>query len=1039
LCYITKMSSLVSSYLRDIAKTYGGGQSTEHSFRGDLQKLLEKLLPDVHITNEPQQITNCGAPDYVLARGKIPFGYIEAKSINKSLDNSTYEEQLRRYFRFTNNLIFTNYLNFRLFRDGKQVSEVSIADFKHNKINKKSDNFDDFINLIKIFADYEGQTITKAAVLAEHMANRAKALAGVVVKALANDTEDKIKMDKRDSELQNQFKTFRRVLMPEILPTEFADMYAQTIAYGMFAARLHDQTLEDFSRREAAYLIPGSNPFLRKFFQHIAGDELDERIQWIVDNLADIFRATDVAELMKNFGKPTHRTDPFIHFYETFLEKYDKKLRKSRGVYYTPEPVVSFIVRAVDEILKTEFKLSAGLADTAKITAEIDDSKRELHKVQILDPATGTGTFLAEVVKQIHERFTMQKGIWPDYVENDLIPRLNGFEILMASYAMAHLKLEMILKETGCGPGDSRLRIFLTNSLEEHDSGSGSQLAMWLSDESKEADEIKRDVPVMVVLGNPPYAVSSSNTGEWIRELIESYKTGLKEKKLNLDDDYIKFTCYGEHLIAKTGEGILAYISNNSFIDGITHRQMRHHLLNTFDRIYILDLHGNAKKKETSPDGSPDKNVFDIMQGVSINIFVKTGEKENGALGEVFHFDLFGERKSKYKFLWEHNLREVGFQKLEPMPSGFFFVPKDFSAQEEYEKGFAVNKLFRVFNSGVKTDRDSLFIDFDARKLSARIQKLLSRDFDETFKENFRIKDSGSYKLTQVIHGKTYNGDYIHPIQYRPFDYRSIYYTPDIISRPAEKVMKHMLAGENHALIISRQFGGHKHFICFTTKIMQEISSQPYAPYYVHPLYLYPDKEQTRLDGQTSRKPNLNVDIVKTIANQLDLQFTPEETDRRNTFAPVDLLDYIYAVLHSPAYREKYQEFLKIDFPRVPFPENKAQFRKLIKLGAELRTLHLMESAKLETLMTSYPEVGDNVVSAIAYEKGKVWINETQYFAKVSERAWGFYIGGYQPAQKYLKERKGRALSYDEISHYQKIIIALTETGKIMERIDKVL
>ncbi|MDD9869594.1 MAG: N-6 DNA methylase [Gammaproteobacteria bacterium] len=1033
------MSSLVSSYLQDIAKTYSGGQFTEHSFRGDLQKFLKKLLPDAHITNEPRQITNCGAPDYVLARGKIPFGYIEAKSINKSLDNSAYEEQLSRYFKFTNNLIFTNYLDFRLFRDGKQVSEVSIADFKHNKIKGKPDNFDDFINLIKIFADYEGQTITKAAVLAEHMANRAKALAGVVVKALASDTEDKNKANKRDSELQNQFKTFRRVLMPDMLPTEFADMYAQTIAYGMFAARLHDQTLEDFSRREAAYLIPGSNPFLRKFFQHIAGDDLDKRIQWIVNNLADIFRATDVAELMKNFGKPTHRTDPFIHFYETFLEKYDKKLRKSRGVYYTPEPVVSFIVQAVDEVLKTEFKLSAGLADTAKINVEIEDSQRELHKVQILDPATGTGTFLAEVVKKIHERFVTQKGIWPDYVENDLIPRLNGFEILMASYAMAHLKLEMILKDTGCGPGDSRLRIFLTNSLEEHDSGIGSQLAMWLSDESKEADEIKRDVPVMVVLGNPPYAVSSSNTGDWIRELIESYKIGLKEKKLNLDDDYIKFTCYGEYLIEKTGEGILAYISNNSFIDGITHRQMRRHLLKTFDKIYILDLHGNAKKKETSPDGSPDKNVFDIMQGVSINIFVKTGKKESGALGEVFHFDLFGERKSKYKFLWEHGLGEVKFQKLEPVPPGFFFVPKDFSAQEEYEKGFIVNKLFNVFNSGIKTDRDSLFIDFDAKKLSARIEKLFSGDFDETFKEEFQVKDSGSYKLTRKIQNRNYDANHINSIQYRPFDCRWIYYTPTMISRPAEKAMKHILAGENLGLMTSRSYPTNSVFDrVFITRHIADVHAASDQTYFF-PLYTYPDKKQIRLDGESTRKPNLSADIVKNIAGQLDLQFMPEETNRRNTFAPVDMLDYIYAVLHSPAYREKYREFLKIDFPRIPFPENKTQFRKLIKLGAELRALHLMESSKLETLATSYPETGDNIISNIKYEKGKIWINEKQYFEKIPQAAWDFYIGGYQPAQKYLKERKGRALIWDEINHYQKIIVALTETRKIMSRIDKVL
>ncbi|MCB0605739.1 MAG: N-6 DNA methylase, partial [Saprospiraceae bacterium] len=407
------------------------------------------------------------------------------------------------------------------------------------------------------------------------------------------------------------------------------DVYAQTIAYGMFAARLHDPTLPTFSRQEAAELIPKSNPFLRKLFAYIAGPDIDDRIKWIVDSLVDIFLACNVEEILKNYGKATKMDDPIIHFYETFLSEYDPKLRKARGVWYTPQPVVNFIVRAVDDILKTEFNLPQGLADTSKTKIKVDVQgkkvEQEVHRVQILDPATGTGTFLAEAVKHIHKKFEGQQGIWSNYVENHLLPRLNGFELLMASYAMAHLKLDLLLTETGYKPTtNQRFRVYLTNSLEEHHPDTGTLFANWLSTEANEANHIKRDTPVMCVIGNPPYSVSSSNKNEWIENLTADYKKNLNERNIQpLSDDYIKFLRLGQYYVEKTGEGILAFISNNSFIDGIIHRKMREELMKTFDKIYILDLHGNAKKKETAPDGSIDQNVFDIMQGVSINIFVK--------------------------------------------------------------------------------------------------------------------------------------------------------------------------------------------------------------------------------------------------------------------------------------------------------------------------------------------------------------------------------------------------------------------------------
>jgi predicted helicase len=380
---------------------------------------------------------------------------------------------------------------------------------------------------------------------------------------------------------------------------------------------------------------------LRKLFQDIAGYDLDDRLVWIVEELVSIFLATDVADIMKNFGKSTKQEDPVVHFYETFLAEYNPALRKARGVWYTPQPVVNFIVRAVDDILKTDFNLPQGLADTSKIkvktkhttkaTADLRsklkevEQEQEIHRVQILDPATGTGTFLAEVVRHIYQKFNRQQGIWSSYVNQHLIPRLNGFELLMDSYAMAHLKMDMLLTETGYkATSDQRFRIFLTNSLEEAHPDTGTLFSSWLSDEADQANAVKRDTPVMVIMGNPPYSVSSTNKSEWIEKLTADYKKDLNERNIQpLSDDYIKFIRFGQHFIDKNGEGILAFISNNSFIDGLIHRQMRKHLMESFDKIYVLDLHGNSKKKETALDGSVDQNVFDIMQGVSINIFVK--------------------------------------------------------------------------------------------------------------------------------------------------------------------------------------------------------------------------------------------------------------------------------------------------------------------------------------------------------------------------------------------------------------------------------
>jgi predicted helicase len=1005
-----------------------------------------------------------------LTKKDIPVGFIEAKDIgDKDLDGTKKtgnKEQFDRYKASLNNLIFTDYINFHLYREGEFVTKISIAEITDKGIKPLPENFATFENLIKDFCAHIGQTIKSPKKLAKMMAGKARLLSDVIGNALTSDEENQ-----ENSTLKDQMLAFKEILIHDITPKGFADVYAQTIAYGMFAARLHDPTLDNFSRQEAAELIPKSNPFLRKLFGYIAGPDIDDRIKWIVENLAEIFLACNVEEILKNYGKTTKMEDPIIHFYETFLSEYDPKLRKARGVWYTPQPVVNFIVRAVDDILKTEFNLPQGLADTSKTTIKVNTQtadkrsatgykqmEQEVHKVQILDPATGTGTFLAEVIKLIHEKFEGQQGIWSNYVETHLLPRLNGFELLMASYAMAHLKLDLLLTETGFKPtSNQRFRVYLTNSLEEHHQDTGTLFANWLSTEANEANHIKRDTPVMCVIGNPPYSGISSNNGEWISKLIEDYKyvdgIHFNERKHWLNDDYVKFLRYGQHFIEKNGSGVLAFINPHGFLDNPTFRGMRWHLLKTYDKIYTIDLHGNSKKKETAPDGSPDINVFDIQQGVSINIFVKKGKKKANELGEVLHYDLYGKRELKYDFLTDNSIRTIDFVKLKPEEPFYFFIQKNKEGLKEYNNGFKIDELFPLNVTGVVTARDSVVVDFNGQSLIDRMQRFTSGEFSDSEirswlfpnKKNgkYLAGDSRGWKLVEARKkiANNHHQEFIKNFDYRPFDTRKIYYSSDMVDWGREKYMYNIITGDNLNLITARQSTDTNWSLVQITENM--IDNRFHFSYKgipsQFPLYLYSvsDGQQT-IDQSAERKPNLKAEIVNQIAENLGLTFTNEKETTENTFAPIDILDYIYAVLHSPTYREKYKEFLKIDFPRVPYPKDQATFWQLVKLGGEIRQIHLLESPTVEQYITQYPIDGDNVVGKPKYKDGKVYINDKQYFDNVPQVAWEFYIGGYQPAQKWLKDRKDRKLEFDDILHYQKIIVALTETDRLMREIDKI-
>jgi predicted helicase len=825
------------------------------------------------------------------------------------------------------------------------------------------------------------------------MASKARMLADVIDKALTSDEENN-----QNTSLLDQMEAFKEVLIHDITPRQFADIYAQTIAYGMFAARLNDKTLEDFTRQEAATLIPKSNPFLRTLFQYISGYDLDERIEWIVNDLADIFRATNVAELLKNFGKATQTLDPFIHFYEDFLAEYDPALRKQRGVWYTPEPVVKFIVRAVDDILKTDFNLPMGIASTDKTTIKeevavgnarkkgttIVKVDKEVHKVQILDPATGTGTFLAEVVRYIYEnRFAKMPGIWSGYVDNDLIPRLNGFELLMASYAMAHLKLELLLKDTGYVAGkDQRLKVYLTNSLEEHHPDTGSLFAGFLAQEANEANHIKRDSPVMVVIGNPPYSGESANKGEWIMGLMEDYK---KEPNTNdrlnernpkwINDDYVKFMRYGQHFIEKNGEGVLAFINPHGFLDNPTFRGMRWHLLNTYDKIYTIDLHGNAKKKETAPDGGRDENVFDIMQGVSINLLIKTGKKKKGELAKVYHYDLFGLRDDKYEFLNKNSIATIPYVQLENKAPNYFMVKNNFD-ENKLNDDFKIDELFTNNGLGITTAHDDFVIKNSKKELLDFYKSFQQSERDANIlHKKFKVKEKAGWNILDGYDNIKNEDDlskYIYPISYRPFDKKFIFYEDKLVWRTVRKVMQHLMTDENFALFslkrardnFTSKFGIFKNLIDKSA-----ISSLDNG--YVFPLYQYPEitnQENFDFDQlKNLRKPNLDSNITQKIAENLGLTFITDHEDeqagKEGTFHPLDVLDYIYAVLHSPAYRETYKEFLKIDFPRVPYPTDKDTFFKLVKLGGELRQIHLLEHPSVQAQNISYHGNGDNIVT----------------------------------------------------------------------------
>lgn len=1044
------VSGAFRAYRRAIAETMATGQATEHSYRPALQALTEGLGGDgVRAVNEPSHAA-CGAPDFVVARDGLPIGHIECKDIGANLDRIESDEQLTRYRAGLPNLILTDYLEFRWYVYGelRDTARVGRIDGQRG-VSADANGARSTGALFDAFLAVDPPSVADPRVLAERMAAKARLLRDGIAQIVNNEG--------RSGPLRDMLTAYRDVLISGLSNEAFADLQAQTAAYGLFAARcLHDENCQPFTRQSAVFA--DTTPFLRDVFGRIAGPGIDPRIAWIVDDLALLLDRADMASILADFGRRSRREDPVVHFYEDFLAAYDPRLRELRGVYYTPEPVVSYIVRSLDWLLRQRFQLADGLATTATPGSEG-------RQALILDPAVGTGTFLRETIARIRETIETSGlgGVWPEYVRDHLLPRLFGFELLMAPYAICHLKLALEIGGTDTGfrmPDGQRLGVFLTNTLEEpHERTTGALFAHEIAQEAAGADSVKRDRPVMVVLGNPPYSGHSANKGAWITELIDRYKRDFPELKKPaqakwLSDDYVKFIRFAQWRIERTGEGVLGFVTNHAYLDNPTFRGMRRSLMETFDEIYLLDLHGNSKKRERAPDGGRDENVFDIQQGVAIGLFVKHVTAGDDP-ARVFHTDLWGERESgdgggKYGWLAANDIGSTDWAELSPRPPLHLFVPRDEALMEEYEKAWPIPAIFSPNGDpapGIVTTHDQFAISWTPEEAADKVERLLATQSEEEARGFWRLCKQDQWQYERAMR-ELADGSWrerVEPILYRPFDTRTTVFDRNVAVHRRERVMRHMQAGLNLGLSTTRSTEiaeGWEHAFVSRALIQHHTVSLKEINY-LFPLYLY--SIETPTDVGAARKANLDMDFVEGLQITLGLDFVGDGAgDLSATFGPEDVFHYIYAVLHSPEYRRRYADFLKSDFPRIPLTVDRTLFAALAGLGQRLAALHLMEAEGAN--MPAFPQTGGNRVDKVRYappssagEPGRVWINRDQYFEGVESDTWAFAIGGYRPAEKWLKDRKDRILSFNDITHYRRICAALAETPSTMRQIDQTI
>ena len=1014
-------------YLQNIHQTQNTAAATpELSLFPHLQTFLEEIATDhfgrdtLTFTQEPRRLDQIGRPDFIAMDGLLPVGYIEAEAYDRNLDalRGHAAEQNARFIENLDNFILTNFVEFRLYRDGQLRATANITDAPEN-----------LETLLERFLNAGHVQIASPEVLARYLARRTRELQTQISTTLTDE----------ESEIHRMFTAFRELLISTLTPDDFADMYAQTLAYGLFAARCTLPNATNFSRHTAAEALPRSNPFLVQLFYHVASPTLERNVTYILDDIATLLRNVPTEMLRTAFAARNHLEDPVIHFYETFLAEYDPQRRVDRGVYYTPPQVISYIVRSVDSLLRTELNRPDGLAD--------DDTL-------ILDPATGTGGFLLTVLDHIRESVTETYGMgeWNQYVNAELVKRIFGFELLVAPYTIAHLKLSLFLQAQGWH-ADERLRIYLTNTLEQPaEMQPPLPFAEFISDEANAALSVKRDEPLLVVLGNPPYPQDSANPSRvgreltFIGELIEDYRQvdgqplGDVNSKV-LQSDYVKFIRWAQWRIDKNGEGIVGYIVNNSFLDGPTFRGMRQSLLNSFNTIYLLNLHGSSRITETTPTTQRDENVFDISQGVCILLCVK--KRDNPKQVKVYYADMWGSRDEKYNILSDTDIQTTTWCELQPTSPYHLLVPQATELRAEYEIGWETADIFQTDSVGIVTGRDKLTLHWTAEKLRETVDDFVSLS-EEDAREKYRLgADSRDWKVRLAQADLRNHPDvnqHTKPIHYRPFDTRWTYYTGQ--SRgfhclPRTAIMHHLLA-ENIALCVHRGIRSSVWQHALVTHQISEksyISNRSEPTAHVFPLYLYPLPEE--LAFSTERSLNLKPAFLTALSEALALPQV-EPFNLPEGVSPEEILAYIYAILYSPTYRKRYYEFLKYDFPRIPLPQDLAQFRTLAALGQRLIDSHLLKDVHTPPRHRFEGE-GDGVVAQVRYLDGRVWINPTQYFTDVPIEVWEYEVGAYQVCEKWLKDRRGEALSREDLQQYRAILVAVAETLSVMEAIDSVL
>jgi len=1036
---------MLKSYFKKIFEVGKTGDAREESYYSALEELLRAYTDSigkkkVQIITLPKK-TEAGNPEFRVWDGKQHIvGYIEAKAPTlEHLDQIETTDQLKRYLHIFPNLILTNFFEFRLYRDGSLIDRVSISrPFLLHKLKTTPlvENETNFMKLLERFFSFSLPKVYDAKTLAIELAKRTRFLRDEVVMQELKEEESLGK-----GFISGFYEAFRQYLIRGLSRDEFADLYSQTITYGLFAARTRSEN--GFNRKLAYDNIPRTIGILRDVFRFISLEDLPQQMEWIIDDISEVLAVTDVRNILHQCFHEGKGKDPVVHFYETFLAEYDPETREKRGVYYTPEPVVSFIVRSLHHILKEHFDRADGFANAA---------------VTVLDPAAGTLTFLAEASKLAVEEFVSKygEGGKENLIREQILKNFYAFELMMAPYAVGHLKMSFLLEELGyILKKDDRFKLYLTNTLEMEELAQTELPGMVsLSEESHLAGRVKKEQPILVILGNPPYSGMSANRGKWIDDLLkkgyvrtDGMKDGgyyqvngnpLREKNPKwLQDDYVKFFRFAQWKIDQTGEGILGFITNHSYLDNPTFRGMRRSLMNSFNEIYILDLHGNTLKKEKCPDGSKDENVFDIRQGVAIALFIKKrdGQKEC----KVFHSQIWGLRKKKYDWLSENDIKTVKWNKLSPKSEFYLFIPRDEKLSGVYERFLKITDIFPVNSVGIVTARDKLTIKWTREEIWHTVLNFSRLDTELARTAYDLGKDVRDWKVEFAQKDLKESGldrSKIVSILYRPFDIRYTYYTGKsrgFICMPRPEVMRHMIQ-ENFGLITLRKGLPNYDYswvYCTNTLIGHGVYyNGNQSTEYIFPLYLYPDTDKKDLftDKKGIKKqPNISSKILLAFSEVFKKEPTPEE-----------IFYYIYGVLYSNIYRTKYAEFLRTDFPRIPFTKNYKIFSKMGEFGKELVDLHLLKSKEIDPPIVKFKGKGENRVEKAIYKEGKVSVNKDQYFDGVSEEIWKYQIGGYQLCDKWLKDRKGRVLSLDDIKHYCKVVTAIGKTIEVQKAIDEI-